>query len=220
MKRSRRSRQRSAGFSLIELALVLVVAGLLAGGLLPTLAMQREMRQREETQHHLEQARDALLGFVALHGRLPCADTDTDPAAAGWGEEEADCTAAAPTEGFLPFRTLGVSGGDAWGNNRLVYRVDRSFASQQISLERNFSDDRLRVVDHQGATLTTDNERPVAILLSFGKNLVADGENAAFESAGGTYQNDVPTAEFDDQAIWLSRPSLAFHLAQSGRIAP
>jgi prepilin-type N-terminal cleavage/methylation domain-containing protein len=120
--------RRSGGFSLVELAVVLAVVGLLLGSLMYTLQAQQEQRAREETQRRLEQAREALLGFAVANGRLPC------PASAASSGVESDnptnsniCTN--PYDGFLPAVTLGFgpvdSEGfavDAW-NNRIRYAV-------------------------------------------------------------------------------------------------
>jgi type II secretory pathway pseudopilin PulG len=65
-------RRRSIGFSLIELAVVIFVIALLLGGLLIPLQTQVESRNYEQTQRILEQAREALLGYAAAYGYLPC----------------------------------------------------------------------------------------------------------------------------------------------------
>ncbi|MDW8467838.1 MAG: prepilin-type N-terminal cleavage/methylation domain-containing protein [Burkholderiales bacterium] len=62
---------RAAGFTLTELAVVLAIVGLLLGGLLYTLAAQTDQRNFEETRRRLEQARELLLSFAIVHGRLP-----------------------------------------------------------------------------------------------------------------------------------------------------
>jgi len=121
-------RGESIGFSLPELAIVLVVVGLLAGGMLMPLATQIDLRRTAETRSSLHQAREALQGFAVANGRLPC------PAAAGAGGAEAGVGACplsvgGVADGFLPGVTLGLSPSDnqgyvldAWGN-RLRYAV-------------------------------------------------------------------------------------------------
>mgnify|MGYP006272967217 CR=1 FL=1 len=104
------------GFTLLELAIVLLALGLvLAGGLGP-LAARLEARDRAATQAALEAARDALLGFAAARGRLPCPDADgdgrADPPFDPGRKASATCTRAA---GRLPWVELGVAGTDAWG---------------------------------------------------------------------------------------------------------
>ena len=117
-------RRSEAGFSLLELAIVLVVLGALASSLLGPLQVQVESRDRAKTQTTLDDARVALLGFAAVNGRLPCPDADGD----GWPDpsfdvaQKASATCLAP-EGLLPWLALAVPTLDAWGN-RLRYRVN------------------------------------------------------------------------------------------------
>lgn len=125
------------GFTLTELAVVVGILALLVGGLLVTLAAQTSVREFRDTQRTLELAREALLGFAASNGRLPCpAPAPPAPATApGPFAVEAFVDAATPAparnlscaavggEGFLPAITLGIGPTDrfgylldAWGN--------------------------------------------------------------------------------------------------------
>jgi len=108
------------GFSLVELAIVLVVVSFLAGGLIVTLSAQMELANTSETQRRLADARQALIGYAAANGRLPC------PAAPGTTGVEAPLgggNCSNPWDGFLPGITLGLGPTndagyvlDAWGN--------------------------------------------------------------------------------------------------------
>ena len=113
----------AGGFSLVELAVVLAVLGLLAAGLLVPLETQLESRDRALAQRELEQAREALYGFAMRFGRLPCPDADgdgrADPTFDATRKATASCTRA---EGDLPGVDLGVPAVDPWGR-RLRYRV-------------------------------------------------------------------------------------------------
>jgi prepilin-type N-terminal cleavage/methylation domain-containing protein len=115
------STNRSAfrGVTLIELAIVLFIVGLLLTGLLGPLSTQLESRERQQTQQQLEDIKEALIGFAIANGRLPCPD---DPAS-GDGVADPDASGACNTsEGFVPWATLGTAQGDVWGN-RYRYRV-------------------------------------------------------------------------------------------------
>lgn len=115
------------GFSLVELAVVMAIVAFLMGGLMYTLSAQVEQRNFEDTRRRLDQARELLLGFAIVNGRLPCPATSTssgDESPAGGGT----CTLTTHN-GWLPARTIGYqqtdSGGyavDAWGN-RIRYAV-------------------------------------------------------------------------------------------------
>ena len=222
-------RQAQRGFSLIELAVAVLVIALLLGSILVPLGTQVEQRKISDSRKGLEEIREALIGFAIINGRLPCPDTDSDPAAAGYGLEEATCSADPVTEGYLPWKTLGVAEMDAWGLKRTAaasprlgdwrYRVDRNFAST-FTLTTAFGADALTVRDSSGTALTSSSERPVAIVFSAGANTTADGQNAlaSFEPTSGIYQADVPSPTFDDIVIWISRPILFNRMVAAGKL--
>ena len=222
-------RRVQRGFSLIELAVAVLVIALLLGSILVPLGTQVEQRKISDSRKALEEIREALIGFAIINGRLPCPDTDSDPAAAGYGLEEATCSADPVTEGYLPWKTLGVAEMDAWGLKRTAaasprlgdwrYRVDRNFAST-FTLTTAFGADALTVRDSSGTALTSSSERPVAIVFSAGANTAADGQNAlaSFEPTSGIYQADVPSATFDDIVIWISRPILFNRMVAAAKL--
>lgn len=100
------------GFTLVEMAVVLVIVGLLLGGLLMPFSMQMEQRQYAQTQKIMEEAKEALLGFAMANGRLPC------PATAASNGIESPVGGGACTNnynGFLPAVTLGIGPVDTNG---------------------------------------------------------------------------------------------------------
>ncbi len=115
-----RPAQRQHGFTLVELAIVLIIFSLLVGGMLMTLSSQQDTSNIKETEKRLNDIRDALLGFAASNGRLPC------PAIAGATGIESPAGGGACTTsyaGFLPAITLGITptntqgyAVDSWGN--------------------------------------------------------------------------------------------------------
>lgn len=134
------------GFSLIEMAVVVVILGLLLGGLIMPFSMQIEQRNVNQTKATIETVKEALLGYAMANGRFPC------PAVAGATAVES--FAGAPyavngnatngicrsfvngaafgfntNQGFVPGVTLGItptdSNGyvlDAW-NNPIRYAI-------------------------------------------------------------------------------------------------
>ncbi len=64
--------RRQTGFSLIEIAIVLVIVGLMIGGLVTPLTVQLEQRKVAETQQALNEAKEALTGYALRYGYLPC----------------------------------------------------------------------------------------------------------------------------------------------------
>lgn len=123
------SLHREKGFSLVEMAMVLLVVGLLAALFLPATNTMMDNNRRKETRSRLETLEGAITRFVMTHQRLPCpADGSLAPGDANQGLELAAggaCTPAALTNGVVPWRTLAVSQEtvmDAWGS-LISYRV-------------------------------------------------------------------------------------------------
>jgi prepilin-type N-terminal cleavage/methylation domain-containing protein len=113
-------RHTNFGFTLIELAMVLMIVALLLGGLLPTITSQVEQRNVGETIKQLDEIKQALIGYAIINGRLPCPASSASngvESPAGGG----NCTNF--YNGFVPAATLGLSGAsssglvlDSWGN--------------------------------------------------------------------------------------------------------
>ena len=160
MRDGRIPAQTSArGFSLVELAVVMAIVAFLLGGMIFTLSAQVEQRNFEETRRRLEQARELVLAFAIVNGRLPCparstsagaevrvADTDVTIAnrgkcqdAGGIQDYYGGALAGPATGGLLPAQTIGFlqvdSSGfavDSWGNP-IRYAVARTLASGTCS---------------------------------------------------------------------------------------
>lgn len=124
----------SRGFTLIELMVVLLVLALLASGIAVPLAAQLQMRRGAETQRALAEAREAVLGFAASHGRLPCPASESSAGEESFvpGGDAASGACSNFHDGFLPGAALGLSPlddkgfvRDAWGSqrNRIRYAV-------------------------------------------------------------------------------------------------
>jgi prepilin-type N-terminal cleavage/methylation domain-containing protein len=108
--------RHARGFTLVELAVTLFIVTLLLGSVLVPLQTQVESRKIEETQRLLEQAREALLGFVAAHGYFPCpataASAGNEPSPPATDHTNGSC---ATFNGFLPAALLGTTPVDAEG---------------------------------------------------------------------------------------------------------
>ena len=143
----RRFRAIQRGFSLVEIALVLMIAGLALGAGISLLGSQLDNKKVSDTQLRIKESSEAMLAFAAVNRRLPC------PASIASVGQEQWCTNAfgacgalitAPTpppahgrcanfnNGFVPSRTLGLEAQgtagitvDAWTGN-LRYAVSQT----------------------------------------------------------------------------------------------
>jgi prepilin-type N-terminal cleavage/methylation domain-containing protein len=112
--------RRSPGFTLIEMAMVLVIVGIIISIVATVLPSLIKSSKIKKTRAILEEVDYAIQGYVAANGRLPFADKGTT------GVEDS----GTPTYfGNLPYVTLGLSSGDdAWGN-RLKYGVNKDLTT-------------------------------------------------------------------------------------------
>lgn len=233
--------KKSQGFSLIEMAFVLVIITLLLGGLLVPFTTQVEQRRIAETNKAMEEIKEALLGYAVANGRLPCPAADAIN-----GIAQANCPLTPPdvsVTGFLPWATLGIARSDAWG--RLYrYAVTANFATPftldtdaKIDLQTRASD----------GSLTTLASSAVAVVISHGKN----GYGGKYEggvndvapvpapntdemtNASGTHgfvarplvppsspcgAAGQPLCEFDDLVVWLSPNVLFNRMVAAGKL--
>lgn len=126
---------RNRGFSLIELAIGLVIVATLLSALLVPLATQMDQRRASETQKQLEMARDALIGYAISNNRLPCPAT-----ASSNGVEAFVPLTGSPISGeclwmngFLPAVTLGLSPLDSNGYYRDAYGTESNRIRYAVS---------------------------------------------------------------------------------------
>lgn len=100
-----------AGFTLAEVATVLVIIGLLLGGIMMSLPAQLEEGRINNTQKLLTEANEALLVFAVSNGRLPCPATLTSNGQESFAVVNATGggTCTNPYDGYLPAATLGLT---------------------------------------------------------------------------------------------------------------
>lgn len=108
------------GFTLVEVAVVLVIIGLVMSTFLVTLGAQVEQRKLSETRVALENAKEALLGYAIAHGRFPCpaqapSAGTTAIEAFGASGSAANGICSNFLDGYLPSVTLGLSPTDTDG---------------------------------------------------------------------------------------------------------
>lgn len=116
------------GFTLVELAVVLAIVGLLLGSLMYTLSAQSDQRSFEENRRRIEQVREALLAFSVAKRRLPCPAVTTPTNSLGQ-ESLTGGTCTNFYGGLVPAKTIGYPLTDSEGfavdafGNRIRYAV-------------------------------------------------------------------------------------------------
>ena len=111
----------SSGFTLIEVAIVLLIIGFLIGSLIVPLGAQRETLHIKQARQELKMIEEAILGYAIANGRLPCPSSAN---VAGGNENPVGGGVCANSRGFIPAVTLGINGRfncdnlliDPWGN--------------------------------------------------------------------------------------------------------
>jgi prepilin-type N-terminal cleavage/methylation domain-containing protein len=172
-------RVRESGFTLIEMAVGLLVLSLLLATLLSPIAAQIDQRKISDTQNALNLITDALTGYALSKGYLPCPDkisgaaslpNDTGP---NDGAEDLNAAGTACTainnEGNLPWTTLGIPPTDAWGNF-YRYRVDNNFAGHVKFTLATAGALTVKCPDPACPSGTTYTTSAPVVVMSHGKN--------------------------------------------------
>jgi len=197
LRNSTLAKKRQRGFSLIEIALVLVIAGIALGAGLSLLGAKTAQARIDSTKTRSEAVRQALVAFVSQNYRLPCpAAPGLVRGAAGYNAEQRSgavgaevCTAAsglanniggaAPagvSRGTVPCASLGLADEactDAWGN-RFTYFVRNSAIRLTIN-----------TVSGMGGSMTVHKIiPPAAVVLTNGAASTGNQINACSTTAG------------------------------------
>src|SRR3989441_9372934 len=220
---------KQRGFTLAEVAVVVLIVGLLLGGLLGTYSTQVDLSRTAETKKTLETARDALVGFAAANGRLPCPATSTSNgvevgnvagvATVGVGgvcQVGFAAGAGQPGLGFVPAATLALTPADSqgylidsWGS-RIRYAVTNSGSSEfttqgQIrtkltDLDPNTPSPDLRIcTTSTGASSTTCSGASTTLTTSAVAVIFSTGKNGA---TGGTGADE--SKNLDNDRVFIS----------------
>lgn len=145
---------RERGFTLAELAIAVLILGLLLAGALIPLSTQLEVRGIADTRRTMDQINDALIGFAQANGRLPCpANGALVSGVSTAGLEQYNTTTKQCTTqiGVIPWSTLGVTEVDAWGR-RFTYRVAKAFSDDYVTNTTWFT------TSYTASTYTTGNQ--------------------------------------------------------------
>lgn len=230
----------SRGFTLAEMAVVLVIVALLIAGMMLPISAQQDIRARQETEKTIKDTYEALLGFAVTQNRLPCPAT-----AASNGIEDPQgggtCSCISP-DCFLPAATLGIApisstgqASDGWqypirysvtsANSNAFTTVNGMKNAWSSGLSPN-----LMVCPTGGACPTPLTNNAVAVVWSTGKNSLQGGTSAdeienPNPNTGANpdpnltrFVSRTPGDDFDDIVVWLSPNTLYNRMLSSGRL--
>lgn len=235
-----------AGFSLVEMAVVLAVVALLLSGLLPTLSSQMELKRINEARVQMDDIRSSLLGFAVSNGRLPCPDTDspkdgienfsTTPTITNNVPQTGQSTktiSCAANEGGLPFNQIGIAELDPF-NSPYIYRTRLLFAEKNevhsgvgatgTLLTTTYfglgDSGNLKVCKTEACTTPTITDNAVAVIVSKGANWALPPSNEELENTDNdnNFVSHENSSNFDDLVVWLS-PNVIFNrMVQAGKL--
>jgi prepilin-type N-terminal cleavage/methylation domain-containing protein len=220
--------KHTQGFTLVELAVVMVIVGLLLTAFLTPLTTQFEQKRVSDARQDLAEIKQALLGFASVNMSLPCPDTT--------GDGIADACVGAlnntvSSGGNLPWVTLGVKPTDPW-DRRYQYRVNNAFTIAPITLITAANASQSRICSTSACAALEANSVP-AVIYSSGANgaiqppVGADElQNTAVAGAtfDGTFVNHAfatagaPNGQFDDVIDWISTNVLMGQLVAAGQL--
>ncbi len=224
----------SRGFTLVEIAIVMVIVGLLLAGVSSQFGTYADNDRYSSTQDYLADARKAMLDYAGVNGYLPCPDTDND------GEGNTGTPACASAEGTLPYVELGLRARTNW-EAPVLYAIHQEaasgaaadncspvdhqqtacfFDSSSFNLKTGVSTPGdLEVKDSTDAGAQTLAQNLLAVLVSYGSNSQATFVDCAVGGRSDDEDENCDTdtdfilaitraAEapepFDDQLVWLS----------------
>ncbi len=226
------------GFSLVELAVVMVIIGFLMVSGIIAFNAQVEQRNYEETMRRLNLAAEYVLAFAIANRRLPC---PAAPATTGV-ESPAGGNCSSPINGFLPAQTIAFPyydseryALDAYGN-RIRYAVATAITgcagtvphfTSVNNLKANGMSCRPNDLDVCTSAACTarvvSQQTAVFVLLSTGKNGALTGSYVADENenvnTSATFVSRTPgggSDTFDDMVVVVPVGMLYARLTAAG----
>lgn len=207
------------GFTLLELAISMLVAGILAIGYLSYKQFNLDSTAQTETLKKIKVIEDALLTYVGLYGRLPCPANPSEAiGSSNFGVGNCSTTGtnilSVPLTGdtlyygTIPTYDLNIANDytfDGW-NNRLFYAVQGAFASCNTAGAINNATPQIKILTGSGGT-TISNQVAYVIVSTgpdgYGSYLRnADRNTVAATDGPNTNQNPNPNNTSSDE--WLN----------------
>ena len=234
-------KRRVAGFTLLEVAIVMIVIGYLLNQLVVPFGAQREQTLRGRAQQQLNTVIDNVVGYAISHHRLPCPAGDNTH-----GFERSSCKGDLSI-GYVPVATLGLRGPtdnqgrllDSWGRP-LIYVVSPSDHPQRGEQGKPdyltegemgnvglaYLNSALTICRRVKANSCTRadvraNQVPL-IVMSLGSDDSRYGQQTYNQNTGPIFVSQPMTLtkdkRFDDLVTWLSESELIFNLVRAGTL--
>jgi prepilin-type N-terminal cleavage/methylation domain-containing protein len=169
------------GFTLVELTIVLVLAGIVMTMGLGMVTATLENAAYSETKAKQAQIKTSLLGYLRTNGHLPCPTVPSSTGGLVSGTAALSCTGSeSDGYGVVPWITLGLpreSVIDGWGSY-FTYKVAKRWTAKS-SPANDFTINELtkptaaltiQGVNAEGAALETTTTEAVVVIVSHGKN--------------------------------------------------
>ena len=186
-----RSRNRKRGFTLAEMAIVVLLIGIMMTMGLGVLKAQTDSAAYSVTNKKQTAIKEALVAYLRANWRLPCPDTNfvggTAPLVPDGQENRVGAVTTACTANFgvVPYVTLGLPPEmalDGW-NNFMSYHVS---TAPDWSLTASFNPAAVGSITLNSAPATPLTTNAVAVVVSHGRN-----GNGAYTTKGS--RNLAPT---------------------------
>lgn len=198
----RKPRAANLGFTLVEIALVLVVVSILAGGAIAAFRVQLSFTKISQAREQIREAREALINYAIANQQLPCAAADE--------QGVMQCAPQHRINGFLPWRDLGLPSSDPWGRPlRYIVTADLT-DSAKIGFYT------------QGSLNVSVGGSNIDTLHAVAFSVWSTGEDTlSASSSGGTNTTVIAEAPGSDDIVeWESRFVLFGRMMAAGRTLP
>ena len=228
-----RTKAAQRGFTLVEMAIVIAIAGLIVTFVVNSFGTQMQVRRETTTRDKMDVIAKLVGNRLIQNGQAPC---PADPAVAqnnaAFGQARAACATAALSEGIVPFQTLGIPvdmARDGW-SRFITYRTSPTIAvtaSKAAACTAVRAGVDVNVNDQNGNPVVANTVIHAVVLISHGQNgvgaFLADGTATrqagtfadANETANGTTgsankisANPGQSPLYDDVTVWKTVPVL------------
>lgn len=209
------------GFSLLELAIVLVLVGLVLAPAISLYQNYRIDKDWTETEENIDEVMNSIGGFRSVYSRYPCPASQTAiPGSLNYGLE--DCSVHSPgtcingictyssniagqvvVVGALPFKIINIQESESYDKslNRFTYAVTRGLTDSSTF---SMSDGGIGIVDKTGASIIDPPDRGHFVVLSHGSNKIGGYTRAGVQGFACASGTSLERENCDADSVFLS----------------